>query len=337
MHRFSHYRWQKGRIALREFTRIGRWAAEEVARLNPDICYVFTHVGLETLIWAKSRGVPALLDSGMGHIANVREVLEREHRRWFRGGYRGDPIPETVARIENEYALADRIRATSPWMKQSFVARGIDPGQVKTVGLPIDLAGWVPPDKHLPTDGPLRVLYVGSLDLRKGFLHLLNALGKIGSESARLEIVGSTGTREMKNLLRQATADLPVKMGHGNPLSAYQRAEVFVSPSLEDGFGFAIAEAMACGLPVIATDQCGAAELIRPGINGWIVPAGNAEALAGALRDAMASRPRLREMGRAARAEVERFNAINRFAQLRDWVYGTVEDAGFEISAAGAN
>jgi glycosyltransferase involved in cell wall biosynthesis len=88
-----------------------------------------------------------------------------------------------------------------------------------------------------------------------------------------------------------------------DPVPVYQRAELLVFPSLHDGFGFVVAEAMACGLPVIVTRDAGASEWVTPEC-GWIVPAADSEAIAAALTDAMSRRSDLTEMGARARAAV---------------------------------
>jgi glycosyltransferase involved in cell wall biosynthesis len=105
-------------------------------------------------------------------------------------------------------------------------------------------------------------------------------------------------------------------MAPGDPQPAYQDAEVFVLPSLEDGFGYVVAEAMASGLPVVVTDQCGAAEWVTPERNGWIVPTRSPEAIANALRHALAQRGDLDEMGRAARSAV-----VERMSRRPEEVY----------------
>jgi glycosyltransferase involved in cell wall biosynthesis len=89
-----------------------------------------------------------------------------------------------------------------------------------------------------------------------------------------------------------------------DPVPVYHRAELMVFPSLHDGFGFAVAEAMACGLPVIVTDSTGAADWVSSEC-GWIVPAGEAEPLALAIAAARERRHELDAMGHAARAAVE--------------------------------
>jgi glycosyltransferase involved in cell wall biosynthesis len=138
------------------------------------------------------------------------------------------------------------------------------------------------------------------LDLRKGFVYLLRAGRIAGPTKFRFEFVGATGDRGSKALLARERVGLDVIVKPGDPVMAYHRAELFVLPSLEDGFGFVVAEAMSCGVPVVVTDQCGAAEWVRPGESGWVIPAGDEEALAAVLGEALARRNRLVDMGRAA-------------------------------------
>jgi glycosyltransferase involved in cell wall biosynthesis len=100
-----------------------------------------------------------------------------------------------------------------------------------------------------------------------------------------------------------------LEVAPGDPLPAYSWAEVFVLPSLEDGFGFVVAEAMACGLPVLVTDCCGAAGLVRHAESGWIIKAGSVDALRDALEQAARRRSELAAMGLQARTDIERFAA----------------------------
>ena len=318
---YTPYRWRAGRRQLLSDARLGRWAADQVARLRPAWCYTFTGVALETLRWARSAGVPAVLDSPNGHIAAFAEVYRREARRWCGGAWHGHPVAAAVARIEEEYALADRIRVSSAWAQRSLVAGGVPAEKVQVVAQPVNLRRFHPPATRLPASGPLRVCYVGTLDPRKGFVYLLQAARRVGLARVEVQITGSTGDRCSRRVFERHASGVVPSCAPGDPIPAYHRAELFVLPSLEEGFGFVAAEAMACGLPVVATDQCGAAEWIVPGRTGWIVPAGEAGALAGALEEALRGRADLAEMGRLARADAERHSAPA-LASLRDWFFG---------------
>src|SRR5262249_49893550 len=119
-----------------------------------------------------------------------------------------------------------------------------------------------------------------------------------------LRILGATGSRAVKRLIDAESTGLRVTMSPGDPVPAYRDADIFVLPSLEDGFGYVVAEAMACGLPVIVTDACGASEWVKPEETGWIVPARSTEGLANALDTARSRRRELREMGDKARESI---------------------------------
>jgi glycosyltransferase involved in cell wall biosynthesis len=144
----------------------------------------------------------------------------------------------------------------------------------------------------------------------------------LGADGIDLEIVGATGDSSSRKLFQRESAGLNLRCAPGDPIAAYQRAELLVMPTLEDGSPFAVAEAMASGLPVIVTDCCGAAEWVRPGESGWVVHGGDAGALAGAIEDATRRRNDLRAMGQRAREDTERRAGLHCLAPLREWIFG---------------
>jgi glycosyltransferase involved in cell wall biosynthesis len=318
--RYTWLRWYGGLLQLRNDCAIGRWAADQIQLLEPDFCYVFTQVGMETLQWARSAGVATVLESPNGHIRNFRRVYESEAQGLECGPYRGHPAPAMVERVEQEYGLADRVRVSSCWSKSSLIHSGVPPQKIDALQQPVNLLRFRPACEFPLAKGPLRVCFVGSLDLRKGFIYLLRALKLLGSEKLSLEIVGATGDRACRRLFARETEGIALRCAPGDPLPAYQRAELMVLPTLEDGSPFAVAEAMACGLPVLVTDRCGSAEWVRVGETGWIVPGGNAEALAAALQEALRRRDQLRSMGAAARRDTECRAGMHCLEPLREWL-----------------
>ncbi|MDY3558321.1 glycosyltransferase family 4 protein [Gemmata sp. JC673] len=313
-------RLRPGRLIWAHDRYIGAWAGARVADLRPNLVYAFTQVGLESLEWAKRHGVPTVLDNPNGHIRGFAEVYRAEWAKWVGGAYRGHPTEGMVRRVEREYELADRIRVSSDWAKRSMVARGVPADKVFVCPQPIDTDRFRPPAARPAPAGALRVVYVGSLDVRKGFAYLLRAVRQVGPGRVQMELVGGTGDRGSRRLLDRERSGLNVTLRPGDPVPAYHRAELFVLPSLEDGFGFVAAEALACGLPVVVTDQCGAAEWVRPGETGWVTPAGSTDALATALNEALARRDRLAEMGREARRAIDARDPMAAFRQLAEKV-----------------
>jgi glycosyltransferase involved in cell wall biosynthesis len=297
---------------------VGRWAARELDRIRPDLVYSFTQVALEGLDWCRRHGVPSIVDNPNGGIANYRAVCEREWRKWCNGPFREHPLPRVVERVTQEYALADFIRVSSTWAAASTAREVAQGTKIVVVDQPVDLERFHPPAQR-SSSPTFHAVMVGSLDVRKGVLHLLRAARRF-RYPLRLTLVGGTGNRQMKLALRRESAGLDVRLAPGDPLFAYHSANISILPSLEDGFGFVVAEAMACGLPTIVTDQSGSAEWVREANAGWVIPAGNDLAIADALDQAYANRVELGSMGVRAREYVQHragarcFDAVEKLA-----------------------
>ncbi len=330
--RWRLLRGHSGRAQWSHDVRLARAALASIAAQPPDLCYGFTHVSLETLRWARDRGIPTVLESANGHIRAFRRIYTDEQARWCRRRYLGPPASAAVERVEQEYAAAGRIRVSSLWARRSLIDGGVTPSKIHVLPQPVDLARFRPPDTRADPSGPLRVVFVGSLDWRKGFIYLLRALRRVGPDVS-LEIVGRTVDRCTRIVFAREREGLAVRAAPGDPLPAYHRAELCVLPTLEDGSPFAAAEGMACGLPLMTTDACGAAEWVEPGHTGWIVPARDVDALAGALREALRRRDELPEMGRAARdAAVRRAQFEQCDRAFADWIV----DSAIEPATPGA-
>jgi glycosyltransferase involved in cell wall biosynthesis len=321
MGRYSWLRWRSGDLALLRDRHLGRWAARQVRRIRPQHCYLFTQVALETLRWARTEGVPTAIDNPNGHICNFQQVYEREMQRWFGRTFDQHPSRTMLDRVNEEYELVDRVRVYSEWGRRSMLQFGTPAEKVHVVHQSINLERYRPTTERLKNSGPLRVCYVGSLDLRKGFPYLLQAIRAVGAQHIALEIVGATGDSYCARLFERERSGLNVICAPGDALAAYQRAELLVVPTLEDGLPFVLVEGLACGLPAIVTEEAGAAECVQPKRTGWVIPAGQVEPLTAALEDALQRRSDLWEMGRQARMDVERYAGPSQLRQLSDWFY----------------
>jgi glycosyltransferase involved in cell wall biosynthesis len=322
----AHYtwlRWRPGRVTFMRDRHLGSWAAAELRRIRPDACYLFTQVAFESLRWCRRESIPTVLDNPNGHIRNFQQVVERESQRWFGKRFRGHPAPEMVERVEEEYALADRIRVYSEWGKQSMLRFGVPADKIHVLRQTVNLERFCPATRPPSDRGPLRVCYVGSLDLRKGFVYLLKAIRAVGPQKIQLRIVGATGDRDNARLLARESTGLQVQIGPGDSVPVYQNSELLVIPTLEDGLPFVLVEGFACGLPVIVTREAGASECVRHGQSGWVLPAADVEALAAALEQALLRREELWSMGQTGRADVTRYAGPAQLEQLSNWFYDT--------------
>ncbi len=135
------------------------------------------------------------------------------------------------------------------------------------------------------------------------------------TRNASLTLVGAVLPGWDKRLrLDQAGVRATGPVSRGRVIEELQRASVFVLASIEEGLALVIAQAMACGLPVIATEATGVEELITDGVEGIVVPdAPNAQTLAEAMDSLLSDSDRAQAMGAAARHKVESFGGWDRY------------------------
>jgi glycosyltransferase involved in cell wall biosynthesis len=315
--RYTWRRYLHGAFQLEQDRRFGTWLSGTVS--PPRHAYLFTQIAREALRGWADAGTTSVLDNPNGHIRDYRDAVAAEAQRWLSVPYPQHPSAPMVDRVEEEYALATRIRVASRWAARSMAARGVASRNIEIVPHAVDLRRFAPGPSH-ESRGPLRIVFVGSISLGKGFPHLLEAVRRAGASRFFLDFVGGTGDPWCRRLFDRLRQGLLVELSPGDPVPAYQRADLFVLPTLHDGFGFVVAEAMACGVPVVTTDACGASDWIQDGETGWIVKAGDTDALASALEMALVARARLREMGREARASAVALGGGEAMARIRRFV-----------------
>lgn len=202
--------------------------------------------------------------------------------------------------VVEEYALADRIITPSQFVWETFRAEGTPAEKLVVIPRGVDV------ERFRPAAEPpslFRALFVGAVRYRKGVQYLLEAWERLQLPEAELVVVGDVQA-EIASLVAQHEGRSDIRfVRHTDPLPLYQSASVFVFPSLAEGSAKVTYEAMACGLPVIVTPNAGS--VARDGVDGYLVPARDPEALADRILDLYRRPERRREMGRAARQQAE--------------------------------
>jgi glycosyltransferase involved in cell wall biosynthesis len=245
-----------------------------------DALIAFSGQALSSFQTARQLGFSTLeLESPTGH---VRHVLQQQRRAEESGIERGWVGSRLVKRSLCEYELADTVVVTSEYAHQSFLEHGIPAERLKRRSLSVD-SRFVP-GVRARTDEKFRIVYVGALTAMKGVHVLLDAFARCDEPLAELTLVGGWATRGMRRLIeKNMSADPRIRIQVSDPLPYLQKADVCVHPSFHDGFGLAPMEALACGIPVIVTEDTGMQEHVQQGFNGFVVPTGDAEALSDRL------------------------------------------------------
>lgn len=296
-----------GHQVIRDFDR---WAASQLG----DSRMVIGRAGeaTDTLSQASARGATVISHQGSWHILELQRIMDEESARIGVPRWHYDPF--RIERELREYQLADRIMVSSEVAKQSFIRQGIDASRVFSVLPGVDISMFSPPSQ---ARRPGAIISVATVGLGKGQYHLVRAFQRLQTRSATLTLVGTILPGWDKRLhLDQPGLRTTGHVSRRRVIEELRQASVFVLPSLADGFGLVLAQAMACGLPVIATEATGIRELITDGVEGFVVPAPpDAESLAGAIDTLLSDSDRAQAMGAAGRRKVESFGGWDRYGR----------------------
>ncbi len=213
------------------------------------------------------------------------------------------------ARIDRELELADVIVVASSYTKESLRKNGFEESKIKVI--PYGFPAAVSKPYPNVTNRKMRLLYVGSLGVTKGVRYLLEAIEEL-TDQVELTVVGSGHSSfALDEAIKKHRY---IKSLPNNEVLALMReADIFVFPTLSDGFGMVVTEAMSQGTPVITTPNGCGGDLIIDGENGWLVPAADSEALRQKILNIIADPSILEQVGKAAL----------KTAESRSWeVYG---------------
>jgi glycosyltransferase involved in cell wall biosynthesis len=275
--------WQAGRLGVQEGCGV----------------MAFDTNALETFHLLKKAALPCILDQSIAHRRWSNRVGQAEcdaHPEW------GDIWAAPSWRLEQEdeeVALADIVLCGSAFCAETVVQSGIAREKVAVVEYGADTSRFRPRSEPVDRTGPVRLLFVGALALRKGIHHLLQATQRLVPLGVRLSAVGASRVRA-EALARYADfLERPGFRLHADMPRLYADHDIFVLPSLVEGSSLAIYEAMASGLPVVTTPNAGS--IVRDGVDGLIVPGGDVDALTSALERLVRDRELRLTMGRNAR------------------------------------
>jgi glycosyltransferase involved in cell wall biosynthesis len=214
--------------------------------------------------------------------------------------------PGHEERLDGEIETADAILLGSSFAADSFAAEGVSRDKLRVVPYGVDLQLFSPAS-GAPARTPFKVIYAGQLTQRKGLSYLLRGYRKFRRADTELTLVGSMvgGPGPLR-----PHAELFVHVPHQTrPALAhrYRSSHVFVFPTLVEGMGLVVLEAMACGLPVIVTAN-GPGDIVRDGIDGFIIPERSAEAVCEKLELLYRDPERRAAMGRSAARRAREFS-----------------------------
>lgn len=272
---------------------------------NLDAIYLYEDSAATTFAQAKAKGIVCLYDLPIPYYQMKDRIMEEEAARFPNLVQSIEVDSKNALKIKRKQAeveLADHIFVASSVTYRSLLEIGIPESQITIIPYGSPIENFQPQPKK---DDTFRVIYVGRISPRKGVQYLMPAWEQLNLANSELLLVGSNlfpqGWLEQYKHIARHIPSVP----HLLLNEYYSQGNVFVFPSLMEGFGLVILEAMACGIPVITTPNTGGLDIITDGVDGFIVPIRDVEALKEKIEWCYQNQEELAQMGQMARKKAE--------------------------------
>jgi glycosyltransferase involved in cell wall biosynthesis len=295
-----------------------KWVANSLVKAKKDGVtgvYAYEDGALFTFTKAKQLNLYCIYDLPIGYWKSARLFMQKEfdvNPDWTSTLTGFNDSSDKLNKKDQELALADVIFVASSFTKKTLEEYSGNLAEIKVI--PYGFPKVKQKKEYLPlTNRKLKVLFIGGLSQRKGLSYLFEAVEGMQNK-VDLTIVGQKAVAncDVLNLALERHKWIP-SLSHDQVLACMREHDVFVFPSLFEGFGLVITEAMSQGVPVITTERTAGPDVIEDGVNGWIVPAGSSEAINNVLNKILEKPELLKQFGIAAQTK----------AQTRPWsVYG---------------
>jgi alpha-maltose-1-phosphate synthase len=264
-----------GKAFVRAWERLDRVTFDRhVARHihQVDVFVGLSGSALFTGAAVQAQGGKHVCDRGSSHIRVQDQLIREEDALW--GAASAGVDPWIMAREEAEYAQADCITVPSTFNVRSFVSQGVPAHKMRKLSYGVNLERFHP--TQAPVPGQFDLLFAGGMSLRKGVPYLLQAYKALRHPRKSLTFAGSPSPALIALMQKHGlwSSDIRV-LGHVDQLQlkdVMSRSHVLVLPSIEEGLALVQAQAMACGCPVVATENTGAEDLFEHGQQGFITP-----------------------------------------------------------------
>lgn len=296
-----------------------RQAVAQLAQVAPrdtDTVFAYSYAAAEIFEFARKRGwrtVLGQIDPGPTEeriVAGLNNKSASRNPRW-------EPAPkEYWDSWRRECELADRIVVNSQWSQQALLQEGIPAEKIRLVPLAYEAnanSGSIQREypRAFSASRPLQVLFLGQINLRKGVAELFDAINFLEGEPLEFWFVGPVQIDVPANLRDAANVKWVGVVPRSEAAKYYREADVFLLPTLSDGFGLTQLEAQSWRLPVVSSRNCG--EVVRDGSNGVLLEEVSGKAIADVMRGFLRAPELLRAMsqnsGVGSRFSLETFGA----------------------------
>lgn len=305
--------------------------ARQIAARTGAAIFTYSYYGFEAFREGADRPPLRFLFQVHPHPESIRKILRDELELTPHGQFSLNAEHELswpdkyFQRLSQEPNLANGWVAASGYTARTLAENGVPLEKIHVVPYGVDTSAFTRRKQPRATSEPFRVVFIGSLIQRKGLSYLLDAIRQLKSRNIKVLLCGR-GVVDSDLIAHYSELDIEVKIGlpREELVELIHTCDVFVLPSLIEGFAHVIVEAMACGLPIITTENTCGPDVLSEGEDGFIVPIRDARAIAEKLEWGISHRAELAAMGERAADKAklftwERFRAGIRQAYREMW------------------
>jgi glycosyltransferase involved in cell wall biosynthesis len=274
-------------LVLKRDVSFDQYVSNTLKHTDFDCFWGFQGSCLESLKVANKRLAHTICEMTIAHIPYAQKLLAEEaalHPEWADSiDFSSFPASYEKRLVEEPYE-AKSVIAISEFLRNTLIDGGVEPHKISVIPLGFDVSAI----KYIPTtvsprNRPLRLLYAGRITQRKGVKYMLEAIAQFHKNDVELYIIGNIyGSGDAFNKYRHLYNYRP-GVSQATLFELYADYDALIFPSVLEGFGLVTIEAMGAGLPVITTPNTNATELIQNGINGFVVPIRDTEAIVQAI------------------------------------------------------
>ncbi|MFG6589232.1 glycosyltransferase family 4 protein [Sulfitobacter sp. MOLA879] len=294
---------------------------------NHDIVHIRAGAGSGILKEAKVRGIPRIVDFSIAHPAYLKRVLAPEFAKHGQP-FNLDPGRGFWRMCLQDLEEADRILVNSEFVRSTMISEGICPEKLSVAYLGVR-RDFLNLKRDYARGASLNLLFTGNFGLRKGAQYLIPALEQLVEKGMDLNLTVLGSVQESRELIsRSSIADRITAPGFlpQDELKEYLAgSDIYVFPSLAEGCASSGMEAMAAGLPIVATEESGLP--IVSGENGIIVESRSSEGIANAIHRLATDGECRRRLGTAASFDIRENYTWDEYARNVSAIYRTMSNS----------
>ena len=238
-----------------------------------DILIGWSSFSLKSFQLGKNNKCLKILERGSTHIDFQTNIMKEEYL--INNLTPNLPSKYIIDKEKMEYQLADHIMVPTEFARQTFLTRGFAEKKIIKIPYGVDLKEFQKKKSNKEKGLLFRIIYTGTLSIRKGVLYLLKSFEELNLKNSQLLMIGNIDS-EIKLKINKYRSNKKIvfkkSISQSKLSEQYSSSNVFITCSIEEGLSMVQLQAMSCGLPIICTPNSGGDEIIDNGIDGFILP-----------------------------------------------------------------